>query len=124
MTRAEFEILVAETYGVSADYPFEGDFETGVFRHTDTKKWFGIAMNINYSKIRKDREGQTEVVNLKCAPEIIESTAGIEVGIYPAYHLNKTHWLTLALGECDKTTVSWFLSISYDLTRSKKKAKN
>ena len=121
MTRSEFEALVAETYGVSADYPFEGDFETGVFRHRDSKKWFCIAMNIDYSKIVPNKKGTAQVVNLKCAPEVIESVAGIERGVYRAYHMNKNHWLTLALGECDEDTVSWFLSISYDLTVTKEK---
>lgn len=121
MTRSEFEALVVEMYGVNADYPFEGDLETGVFRHKDSKKWFGIAMNIDYSKIVPDKRGLVEVVNLKCAPEVIESVAGIEPGVYRAYHMNKNHWLTLALGECDEATVAWFLNISYDLTKSKKK---
>ena len=125
MTRTEFEALVSEKYSVLADYPFEGDFETGVFRHSDSKKWFGIAMNIDYSKIVKGAEGKVEVVNLKCAPEIIESLVGIEPGVYRAYHMNKTHWLTLALCECTADTVDWLVEISYQLTDSKqKKRKN
>ena len=123
MTRSEFESLVTECYGVRADYPFEGDLETGVFRHKDSKKWFGIAMNIDYSKIVPGKNGTVQVVNLKCAPEVIESVAGVERGVYRAYHMNKTHWLTLALCECDEATVSWFLAISYDLTQRKKKAR-
>ena len=63
-------------------------------------------------------------MNMKCAPEVIESIAGVEPGIYPAYHMNKTHWLTVALdGSCDDATVEWLLGISYDLTRPKIKAK-
>ena len=120
MTRLEFESLVLDMYNVRADYPFEEDFETGVFRHVDSGKWFGIAMNIPYTKIVRGREGSVDVVNLKCAPEVIESIAGIEPGIYRAYHMNKTHWLTVALdGSCDDETISWLLGISYDLTRTK-----
>ena len=124
MTRLEFESLVLDMYNVRADYPFEEDFETGVFRHIDSGKWFGIAMNIPYTKIVRGREGSVDVVNLKCAPEVIESIAGIEPGIYRAYHMNKTHWLTVALdGSCDDETISWLLGISYDLTRTKIKRK-
>ena len=75
------------------------------------------------SVVVPDKNGTVEVVNLKCAPEVIESVAGVEPGVYRAYHMNKTHWLTLALCECDEATVSWFLSISYDLTQRKKKAR-
>ena len=48
MTRKEFEELVFDMLGVRADYPFEEDFETGVFRHTGAPgrvgRWFAIAM--------------------------------------------------------------------------------
>lgn len=123
MTREEFEAFVSDQYGVKADYPFEEDFETGVFRHEGNKKWFAIAMNIDYLKINSGRNGTTEIVNLKCAPEVIESIAGVEPGIYRAYHMNKTHWLTVALEECEIETLEWLLGISYDLTRVKIKRK-
>lgn len=124
MTRGELESYIFDTYGVSADYPFEEDFETGVFRHTGSRKWFGIAMNIEYRKIISGRSGMVDVVNLKCAPEVIESIAGVEPGIFRAYHMNKTHWLTVALdGSCDDDTIGWLVGISYDLTGRKSKTR-
>ena len=122
MTRKEFEALVFDTYNVRADYPFEEDFKTGVFRH-ENGKWFALAMNIGERKIGHDADGKIDVVNLKSAPEVIESLVDVENGIYPAYHMNKTHWLTVALSECDYDTISWLLGISYDLTRTKIKRK-
>lgn len=122
MTREEFEALVLDTYGIRADYPFEEDFETGVFRHA-SGKWFALAMKISERKLGHLGDKTVDVVNLKCAPEVVESIAGIEVGIYRAYHMNKTHWLTVNLSECDDDTISWLLGISYDLTRSKIKIK-
>lgn len=121
MTRSEFEALVWDTYNIRADYPFEEDFETGVFRHEGSGKWFAIAMRISRIKLGLSGEGRIDVVNLKCAPEVIESIAEVEMGIYRAYHMNKTHWLTVALEECDGDTVAWLLGASYDLTRGKKK---
>ena len=123
MTRGEFEKLVFDIYGVRADYPFEEDFVTGVFRHSNGK-WFAIAMCISEKKLGNASNLQTDIVNFKCSPEIIESTAGIEHGIYRAYHMNKTHWLTVSLSECDKDTVLWLLGISYNLTKTKIKGKN
>ena len=115
MSRDEFETMVLEKYGVNADYPFEDDFTTGVFRHK-SGKWFAVAMNISERKIGHDGDKKIDVVNFKCAPEIVESIAGIERGIYRAYHMNKTHWVTVSLSECDVDTVSWLLGISFDLT--------
>ena len=123
MTREEFEALVFDHYNVKADYPFEDDFTTGVFRH-ESGKWFALAMNISESKLGRDGDDRIDVINLKCAPEVIESIAEIEPGIYHAYHMNKTHWLTVALKECDEDTITWLLGISYDLTRPTIKRKS
>ncbi len=122
MTRKEFEMLVFGSYSIKADYPFEEDFVTGVFRHEESGKWFAIAMNIPGKKLGLAGEGNVDVVNFKCAPEVIDSIAGIEPGIYRAYHMNKSHWLTVALdGSCDEDTIAWLLGISYELTKSKSK---
>ena len=122
MTRKEFEELVFDTYNVRADYPFEDDFVTGVFRH-GSGKWFAIAMNVSERKIGREGDEPADVVNLKCAPEIIESLVNTEEGIYPAYHMNKMHWLTVLLSECDEGTISWLLGISHSLTNSKSKSR-
>ena len=84
MTQKELEALVLYTYNVKADYPFEEDFTTGVFRHTGNGKWFAIAMNIPYAKLGLVGKGDIDFVNIKCAPEVIECIAGIEPGIYRA----------------------------------------
>ena len=123
MDRIEFESLVFDTYNIKADYPFDEDFETGVFRHSLSQKWFALAMRISKSKLGLKGEGRIDVVNLKCAPEVIDSLAGIEPGIFRAYHMNKIHWLTIALDMCDSDTISWLLGISYDLTKPKSKKK-
>ena len=123
MTREEFEALVFDAYGVRADYPFEEDFETGVFRHKDSGKWFALAMRISGTKLGLANSEIIDVVNMKCAPEVIESIAGIEVGIYRAYHMNKTHWLTVVLSQTDEDTLSWLLGISYDLTKGRMRIK-
>ena len=123
MTRKEFEELVFDTYNVRADYPFEDDFVTGVFRH-ESGKWFALAMNIGERKLGHDGDEKIDVVNLKCAPEVIESLVGVENGIYPAYHMNKKHWLTVALdGRASNATVRFLTEISYDLTKNKLKKK-
>ena len=90
MTREQLDKLILKTYGICADYPFEQDFTTGVFRHSDTGKWFAISMCIRARKLALDSEAMLDVVNLKCAPEVIESLVGSETGIFPAYHMKKS----------------------------------
>ena len=121
MRRDEFEKLVFDKFGVSADYPFDEDAVSGVFRHMNSGKWFAIAMNIPTQKLGIDREGRVDVVNLKCPPEIIESLLGTEEGVYRANHMNKMHWLSVTLdGECEDGLIEWLVGVSYTVTQSKK----
>ena len=118
MTRKEFEELVFDTYNVRADYPFEEDFETGVFRHTGSGKWFALAMNIGERKIGHDGDEKIGVVNLKCAPEVIESLVGVENGIYPAYHMNKRLWISIPLdGGISFAEICGVIDESYELVK-------
>ena len=40
-----------------------------------------------------------------------------EKGIFPAYHMSKTHWISVALdGTVEKEKIEWLLDLSFDLT--------
>ena len=121
MTKTELETYIESTFGIVPDYPFAGDFVTAVFRHPNNHKWFAIAMQIPKTKLGMTEDGMIDIVNVKCDPEILRSLHG-QPGIYPAYHMNRNHWLTAALdGRADDSTMEFLLGISYDLTKSKKK---
>lgn len=121
MTRTELEAYIKSQYNILPDYPFSGDFVTAVFRHPDNKKWFAIAMRIPKEKLGMREEGTMDVVNVKCEPDVLISFHGQD-GIYPAYHMNRNHWLTVALdNRVDADTMAFLIGISYDLTKRKKK---
>ena len=123
MTRAELESYISRNYSIAADYPFTGDCITAVFRHPENRKWFALAMRISKSKLGISDDSMIDVVNVKCAPEVLCSFLG-QPGIYPAYHMNRNHWLTVALdGSVSTETIDFLLGISYDLTIVKKKRK-
>ncbi len=117
MNTEDFEALVFERYNVRADYPFPSDSKTAVLRNRDGK-WFAILMRVSERKPGKSGDMQTTVVNLKCSPEIIESIVGVEREVYHAYHMNKVHWLSLDISECDNDTCAWLLGISYTLVET------
>ena len=119
MNRQEFEALIYDTHGVRAEYPFERYPSVAVFRHTLGRKWFAVIMKIPKRRLGIAGDGDIDVVNLKCADEIIFSMQQ-ETGIYPAYHMNKSHWLSASLdGSVPDNTIAWLLGISYDLTKKK-----
>ena len=62
-------------------------------------------------------DGILSVVNVKCDPRLIGSFRE-EPGIFPAYHMNKAHWLTIALdGSVDEGKLKFLLDMSYELTK-------
>ncbi|MBQ7300569.1 MAG: hypothetical protein IJW77_12110 [Clostridia bacterium] len=65
MTRQAFLDYCFTTYGTEADYPFDGDFETAVFRHTSNRKWYAIMMRVSRRKFGFDSDTVIDVVNLK-----------------------------------------------------------
>jgi predicted DNA-binding protein (MmcQ/YjbR family) len=119
MTRDEFALYVEDYFNIKYDCPFDEEMDAWCFRHPDNKKWFALVMTIKKRKLGIDSDDYIDVVNLKCAPEIMDDLYS-ESGVFPAYHMNKKHWLTLTLdGSCDDETVKWVTKISYDLTKKK-----
>ncbi len=122
MTREEFEKFVDETYGVKADYPW-GDGDTGVFRHGSNKKWFAIVMDLTMDKFGGDKQKKADVVNVKCAPSMIDSFC-LDKGVYRAYHMNKANWVSIVLDLADDNETKMLVDMSYSMTMQKvKKAK-
>ena len=119
MNRHEFASYIEDFYGIKYDCPFEDELDAWCFRHPDNKKWFALVMKIKKRKLGIDSDEYIDIVNMKCAPEIMDDLWH-EIGVFPAYHMNKKHWLTLALdGTCSDETLQFVANISYDLTRKK-----
>lgn len=119
MTKEEFKAHILEKYGVIGDNPFEEYDSTLVFRHTSNRKWFALLMTISKRKLGLSSDDKIDVVNVKCPQEIIDSMWQ-ENGIFPAYHMNRAHWLSLALdGSADNHTIEWLVELSYGLTKPK-----
>ena len=95
------------------------DHHDGVFRNKKNLKWYGIIMNIDYSKIDK-KNGRVEVMNLKLNPSLIESLL-LKKGFYPAYHMKSTYWITIVLDNTLKDEdIIPYIDMSYQIICQKK----
>lgn len=122
MTKQYFFNLCLSTYSTSPDYPFEGDFETAVFRHSGSRKWYAIVMRVSRRKFGFDDDEVIDVVNLKLPTEMFGSF-GASDGVYPAYHMNKLHWVSVLLPDSPDDIVEFLLNVSFEATKSKSKNK-
>ena len=119
MTKQKFLEYCLDTYGTEADYPFDEDFETAVLRHGDSRKWYAIAMKVSLRKFGFDRDEVVDVVNMKLPIDMFGSF-GKEDGVFPAYHMNKLHWISVLLSYASDSLVEFLVSASFEATKSYK----
>ena len=119
MTKQDFLDYCLDTYGTSLDYPFDEDFETAVLRHSDNRKWYAIVMRVSRRKFGFDGDEVIDVVNLKLPTEMFGSF-GVADGVYPAYHMNKLHWISVLLPDAPDDVVQFLVNVSFEATKLKK----
>ena len=115
-----FSIILPRYYGTSPDYPFDEDFETAVLRHADNRKWYALVMKVSRRKFGFESDEVIDVVNLKIPTEMFGSFGAAD-GVYPAYHMNKLHWISVVLPDAPDDVVQFLVNVSFEATKSKTK---
>ena len=119
MNRNELESFIKETYNADANYPWPKYPNYEVFRHSSNQKWFALITDVPKSKLGLQGTETLDVVNFKCAPLLIGSLRE-ESGFFPAYHMNKDSWITVALdGSVSDDKIKMLLDMSYQATAPK-----
>ena len=122
MTKQEFLEYCLNTYGTSPDYPFDDWMESAVFRHSDNRKWFALTIQVSRRKFGIDSDEVIDVVNLKLPTEMFGSFGAAD-GVYPAYHMNKLHWISVLLPDAPEDVVRFLVNVSFEATKNKRKGK-
>ena len=117
MNRIELESYITEIYSTQGEQPWMSYPTNTVFRHTGSKKWFALVMDLPKEKLGLHGKELLSVVNVKCDSALVGSFRE-EPGIFPGYHMNKAHWLTVALdGTVDDEKIKFLVDMSYELTK-------
>lgn len=122
MTKQTFLDYCRNAYGTAADYPFDEDFETAVLRHNGNRKWYAIVLRVSRRKFGFDCDEVIDVVNVKLPLEMFGSFGPSE-GVYPAYHMNKLHWISLLLPDIADDLTEFLVNASFEATKDQKKRK-
>lgn len=116
MNKEQLIQYIKEQYDGDEDHPWMKYPGYTVFRHRSNRKWFALLMDIPESKLGLEGDEFIDVLNVKCDPALIGSLRE-EKGFYPAYHMNKANWITIALGKgAADDKVKALLDLSYELT--------
>ena len=120
MTKQSFIEYCKYTYGTLPDYPFDDLFESAVLRHGDNRKWYALVMKVSRRKFGFDNDEMIDVVNLKISPEMFGSFDSSD-GVYPAFHMNKLHWISVLLTDASDDIVQFLVNVSFEATKDKRK---
>lgn len=117
MNREELAAYLVDTFSSDGEHLFAKYPSFLVFRHNGNRKWFAVIMDIPRKNLGLSGEGEISVVNLKCDTRLIGSFRE-EPGIFPGWHMNKAHWLSVALdGTVVDEKIRFLVDMSYELTK-------
>ena len=85
----------------------------------EKNKWYSLFLDVEYNKLNKNTDITTKVkiLNVKYpADKILEIIDN--KNIFPAYHMNKKHWISIVLDKNIKLeTIKELIDISYSLVK-------
>ena len=97
-TRQKWSKWIIETIVPYCGNPFEKTEALG-FMVEDKGKWYGLMMEVPLQKLGVASQANALVLNVKIHPEDKERLIATD-GVFEAYHMNKKHWISIALNVC------------------------
>ena len=108
-----------ERFGSEPEYLWAKYPTYCVLRHGGNRKWYAAVMDVPRNKLGLPGTDAVEILDVKCDPRLLGSLLEAE-GFLPAYHMNKSNWVTILLdGSVPDGEIQSLLALSYDLTRGK-----
>ena len=98
--------------------PFDKTEAMG-FMVEDKGKWYGLMMEVPIQKLGVASKADALILNVKIHPEDKERLLSTD-GVYEAYHMNKKHWISIALNVCtDDALIKECIYTSYKCVAKK-----
>ena len=105
-------------YGENHVSPFKKHPDILAFVN-EKNKWYAFFLDVDYSKLNKNTDITTKVkiLNVKYPTDNILDIIDNK-NIFPAYHMNKKHWISIVLDKNIKMeTIKELIDISYSLVK-------
>ena len=112
---------VRDAYQSEPEHLWEKFPENAVLRRSDNKKWYAAILTTKGERFGLASHPTAEVVNLQIPPEKRDALLEKD-GYFPAYHMNKTHWISILLdGTAPFDDIRRLVDESYRLASRKHK---
>ncbi|WIK65854.1 MmcQ/YjbR family DNA-binding protein [Globicatella sanguinis] len=92
-----FDFVRAEL-NTKLETPWAKHPEFYLMKTANRQKWYGLMMRISYQLLDSQQPGIVDVLNLKAPPLQIVDLIDHQT-FYPAYHMNKKHWVSVVVDE-------------------------
>ena len=105
-------------YGGNHVNPFKKHLDILAFVN-EKNKWYALLSDVEYNKLNKNTDITTKVkiLNLKYPTDNILDIIDNK-NIFPAYHMNKKHWISIVLDKNIKLeTIKELIDISFSLVK-------
>ena len=105
-------------YGENHVNPFKKHPDILAFVN-EKNKWYALFLDVDYNKLNKNTDITTKVkfLNVKYPTDKILDIIDNQ-NIFPAYHMNKKHWISIVLDKNIKLeTIKELIDISYSLVK-------
>lgn len=123
LQRERITQYMQDTYGTEAEYLWADSPDSAVFRHPASRKWYAIIMSVLPNRLGLPGERALDVMNVKCSTIMIGSLLSTK-GFLPAYHMNKSHWISIVLNNSvSDGQITPLLELSYDSVAPKRRKK-
>ena len=122
MDRHTVTNYMKKKYGTAPEYLWKRYPDYAVFRHKDNNKWFALTAGISGEKLGLAGNASVDVINLKIEDLFFRDMLVREEGIFPGYHMNKQHWISVLLdGTVSEQRIYDLIDMSFLATASAKK---
>lgn len=119
MDRETLLTYARNQFAAEPEYLWAGHPTYCVLRRGGSRKWFAALMDVPRARLGLDGPGSVDLLNVRCGPLLSGSLLGRE-GFLPAYHMNKTNWVSIRLdGSAPEGEILELLAISYHQTGPK-----
>lgn len=106
-----------QKYGDEPEYLWLKYPGYAVLRHSNNLKWYAVVMNVDKSKLGINGSGDIDILNVKCDKILISSLLG-KNGYCPAYHMNKSNWISVLLdGSVPNEEIIYLIDMSNNMTK-------
>ncbi len=110
---------ITDKYQDELEYLWEKFPENAIWCNRNNRKWYGLILTVNASKLGINSSSKIEIINLRYSKDEIDNIVD-NIKIFRGYHMNKNSWITIKLdGTVNIKDIYNLIDNSYKLSLKK-----